>query len=97
MIKQMVTLYFSCGILIYPLAFMMPNPLRAANDGKMTMTVSVASMALCRITMAYVLCTLLGWGAFGTWVAMVMDWVVRATCFTLRWFRGKWEKKCFLT
>ena len=95
--KQMVTLYMICGILMYPISFMLPNALRAANDGTYTMAVSVLSMALCRIAMAYVLCIALGWGSFGTWVAMIMDWVVRAIFFVTRWLSGKWQRKCFLT
>ncbi len=97
LVKQLLTLYFICAIPVYPLSFMLPNALRAANDGKYTMTVSVASMALCRIAMAWVLCTRLGWGALGVWVAMIMDWGFRSLFFTIRWFAGKWKKHCYLT
>mgnify|MGYP000615166171 CR=1 FL=1 len=33
----------------------------------------------------------MGLGVFGVWVAMVIDWVVRAICFIIRYFNGKWK------
>ena len=33
----------------------------------------------------------MGFGVFGVWVAMTMDWVVRAIFFVLRYRSGKWQ------
>ncbi|WES02038.1 hypothetical protein PX690_21460 [Bacillus velezensis] len=33
----------------------------------------------------------LHWGVFGVWVAMTIDWLFRAVCFTVRYARGKWQ------
>lgn len=61
----------ACSVLVlWPTAFTMPNGLRAANDVKFTMTVSVLSMWICRICMSYVFGTMLGMGVLGTWFAM---------------------------
>ena len=95
--KKLITVHLVCAIPMYPISFLLPNALRAANDGRYTMTVSLLSMFLCRIVMSWVLCTQMQWGALGIWVAMVMDWVFRSTFFVLRWARGKWQKHCFLT
>ena len=35
----------------------------------------------------------LGLGVFGVWVAMTIDWAVRAVCFLVRYLRGNWQKK----
>ena len=95
--KKLMTVHLVCAIPMYPVSFMLPNALRAANDGKYTMTVSLLSMALCRIAMSWVLCTQMKWGALGIWVAMVMDWVFRSAFFVTRWFSEKWKKHCYLT
>ena len=34
-----------------------------------------------------------GMGVFGVWVAMVIDWVFRALCFVIRYYRGGWKKQ----
>ena len=78
---------------LWPAAFTMPNGLRAANDVKFTMVVSVLSMWICRICMSYVLGTLLGLGVLGTWFAMFLDWVFRILFFAMRLHSNKWQHK----
>ncbi|MBO5922875.1 MAG: MATE family efflux transporter, partial [Lentisphaeria bacterium] len=73
--KKLITVHLVCAIPMYPISFLLPNALRAANDGRYTLTVSMLSMFLCRIVMSWVLCTQMQWGALGIWVAMVLDWV----------------------
>ena len=34
-----------------------------------------------------------GWGAIGVWIAMILDWICRLTCFILRYRGTKWEMK----
>ena len=36
---------------------------------------------------------ILGMGAIGVWIAMVVDWVCRVTCFVTRFRRGVWKEK----
>jgi putative MATE family efflux protein len=93
---QLMCIHLGSGIVLYPLSFMMTGPLRAANDSAFPMWVSILSMAVFRLTLARILCVELGWGAPGVWWAMIVDWVCRSVCFTLRWFRGGWKKKCGL-
>ena len=50
-------------------------------------------MWIFRIGFSYVLGKYLGMGVFGVWVAMVIDWVFRALCFVIRYFKGSWKKK----
>ena len=84
------------GIFIYALSFYIVSPLRAANDGAYCMWVSVLSMAIFRLTLAQILCVNMGWGAKGVYCAMVVDWVCRSICLTIRWYSGAWKKKCNL-
>ena len=89
----LVTIHAGCAIFFWPLSFVLPNALRAANDVKFTMVVSILSMACWRLGFSYLLCVRMGWGAVGVWVAMVIDWTCRVTCFVLRFRSGAWKTK----
>ncbi len=81
------------AIFIWPMAFALPNALRAANDVKFTMYASLISMWTCRIALSYVFVHLFHMDVLGIWLAMCIDWVVRAAFFVPRYLRGKWTKK----
>lgn len=81
-----------CCMLIHPLSFCLTNGLRAANDVRFTMTVSICSMWVCRIVMAYLLSLYFHLGLMGIWIAMTIDWLVRAIFFTARVLSGKWRR-----
>ena len=55
--------------------------------------VSILSMAVWRLGFSYLLCVRMGWGAVGVWIAMIIDWVCRVTCFVLRFRSGVWKTK----
>ena len=79
------------SMLIWPLAFSLGNTMRAANDVKFTMVSSILSMWIFRIFFSYIIGKYLGLGVFGVWVAMTIDWAVRAICFVWRYIGHKWE------
>lgn len=86
-------LYHSiCCMIIHPLSFCLTNGLRAANDVRFTMTVSICSMWICRIVLAYILSLYFGLGLMGIWIAMTIDWLVRAIFFSTRVLSGKWYR-----
>ena len=95
--KTLVIIHESCAVALWSASFVLPNALRAANDVRFTMTVSIISMWLCRILFSYVLALWCGLGLKGVWIAMTMDWVVRAALFIWRYFSGKWETKQLLS
>lgn len=84
-------IHCGCGILIWPVSFCLANVLRAANDVKFPMCVSILSMIIFRIGFSYVLAIGLSWGAIGVWWAMVADWMVRAGFFVWRFVNGRWK------
>lgn len=90
---QLILIHSSFGIFLWPVAFVLPNALRAANDVRFTMWVSVASMLVFRIGLSWVLCVQLEWGALGVWTAMMVDWVCRTAFFVTRMISGKWKTK----
>ncbi|SHO51465.1 MATE family efflux transporter [Anaerocolumna xylanovorans] len=85
-----------CCCIIWPLSFVLPNALRAANDVKTTMGVSIISMWVWRIGFSYFLVKGLHMGVMGVWVAMTIDWLFRGICFTLRFAGGRWGKHAYL-
>ncbi|EET61384.1 MATE efflux family protein [Marvinbryantia formatexigens DSM 14469] len=91
MTRQILTYHACCACTIWPMSFSLPNTLRAANDVKITMWISIFSMWIFRILFSYILGEYMSWGVFGIWVAMTIDWLFRAICFTIRYIRGKWQ------
>ena len=87
----LVMIHDGCAMLVWPASFTLPNALRASNDVRFTMVIAIFSMGMFRILFSLILGKWMGLGAIGVWIAMVMDWVFRATCFTVRFARGKWQ------
>ena len=79
------------AMIIWPLSFALPAAYRAAGDAKACMYTSIVSMWIFRIGFSYLVGKYMGLGVFGVWVAMMIDWVVRAICFVIRYFNGKWK------
>lgn len=95
MARQVLLLHGSFCCLIWPLSFTLPNALRAANDVRFSMVVSVVSMWLFRVICGYVFATSLGLGMLGTWAAMIVDWAVRSVFFVWRVRSGGWKRAAF--
>lgn len=81
------------GIFIWPISFTLPNALRAANDAKFTMVISIVSMWTCRYFLSFYLAQNMGLGLVGVWIAMTLDWVARAIFFVYRYRSGKWKNR----
>ncbi|MCM1025391.1 MAG: MATE family efflux transporter [Roseburia sp.] len=92
----LVMIHDGVAVLLWPAAFVLPNMLRACNDVRFTMAISIFSMWTFRIGFSYVIGVHLGMGAVGVWIAMVMDWIFRVLCFAGRYFSGSWRKHCGL-
>lgn len=87
----LVYIHDGFAILLWPSAFTLPNCLRAGGDVKYTMVVSISSMFVFRIVFSVILGIWGGLGAIGVWIAMILDWICRVTCFIIRFKRGKWK------
>ena len=90
----LVMIHAGSAIFLWPAGFVLPNALRAANDVRFTMLTSILSMGIWRLAFSYILCVQMGMGAVGVWIAMVVDWLCRVTCFVVRFVSGAWKKKC---
>ena len=93
-ITQWIIIFHAlCACVIWPLSFSLPNTLRAANDVKFCLILSVISMWAVRIAPSYILARIFGLGVKGIWIAMVLDWCVRAIFFTIHYKRENWIPK----
>ena len=90
---QCVWLHAIFCFIVWPLSFTLPNALRAANDAKFTMSVSIASMWIFRYYFSFILANDFHLGLLGVWIAMIIDWCVRAIAFIYRYHSGKWKDK----
>lgn len=69
---------------IWPLGFTVPHALRAANDAKFTMIVSISCIWLFRVGLAYLFVRGFGRSIQYVWIAMYIDWVVRVIIYMFR-------------
>ncbi len=100
--QQLLFYHSVVSILIWPIAFCLPNAFRAANDVRFSMVVSILSMWIFRVAFGYVLALEtvsvfgftpfrgLGMGVMGVWVAMTVDWVFRTGFFLFRFLSDRW-------
>lgn len=92
----LVMIHDGMAIFLWPASFVLSNMLRACNDVRFTMVVSIFSMFAFRIGLSYVIGVRMELGAIGVWIAMVVDWIFRIICFVGRYAGGKWKKMCSL-
>ena len=89
--RQIIWMHGFFGMLIWPLAFTLPQALRAAGDTRFTMIVSTASMWTMRVGFGILLGRYLGFGVLGIWMAMFVDWGLRISFFLPRFHGHRWE------
>jgi putative MATE family efflux protein len=88
---SLVVIHNCFAILLWPISFTLANALRAAGDVRFTMVISISSMFIFRITVAYILGVIFHMGVIGVWIAMGIDWTVRAIVYIIRFKRGTWK------
>ena len=92
MASEMIIWHGIFAIIIWPLSFTLPATFRGAGDSKSVMYISLAVMFACRIGLSYVIAGWMGIGVFGTWIAMFIDWYVRAGIYVYRYLSNKWTE-----
>lgn len=83
--KHIIWYHTICVCTFWSFSFALPNALRAANDVMFPMVVSTISMWLFRVGASFVIAKGFNMGAFGVWIAMTIDWLVRGIFFTVRY------------
>lgn len=91
--RIILTLHGCIGILIWPVAFQLPQTIRAAGDTRFTMLTSSISMWTFRVVLGVLMARTFQMGVLGMWYAMFVDWVARSIVFVLRYRGHRWETK----
>ena len=89
----LVILHNGFAMLFWPVSFVLPNALRAAQDVRFTMIVSIFSMIAFRVFFSWVIGVQFGMGIIGVWIAMIFDWIFRGALFIWRIRSGRWLSK----
>lgn len=93
MASRIIIYHAVLAVLIWSPSFTLPNALRAANDVGYCMWISILSMWIFRIGFSFILAKYAGFGVFGVWIAMTIDWAVRGIFFVVRYRGKRWELK----
>ena len=88
---EVARFHAAMAIFFWVPAFSIPNTLRAAGDVVWPMVVAILSMWLFRVVAAYVFTYVFHFGLLAIWVAMIIDWIFRGSCYLLRYRGHKWE------
>jgi Na+-driven multidrug efflux pump len=91
MARKVIIFYGINACIVWPLAFTLPNTLRAASDARFTMIIGVSSMWITRIGFGIFFAKFMNFGMFGIWIGMFCDWYVRSFFFVIRYLGNKWE------
>ncbi|MDO4977635.1 MAG: MATE family efflux transporter [Eubacteriales bacterium] len=77
------------AMIIWPIGFLTPYYFRAIGKARFTMIVSITTMWLFRIGLAYVFICILGMNVLGIWYAMYVDWIVRVIVYIIAFQKEK--------
>lgn len=86
-------MFGALSIIMYGPAFGLANVLRASGDVRITMVFSIISMVVMRLGASYLLVYAFDLSLWGVWIAMHLDWLLRAVFFLSRFLSKKWLHK----
>ena len=93
MCANIVYIHSVAVCLMWPIAFVLPNAFRSANDVGFTTTISLIAMWIFRIGLSFVFAYVFNMGVYSVWIAMFCDWIFRIIFFIPRFLSGAWLKK----
>jgi putative MATE family efflux protein len=74
------------------LSLILGGGLQGAGDTKGTMKVIITGMWVVRLPLAFFLAFVLGYGARGVWIAMLVSMIFQGILMALRFYKGDWRK-----
>ena len=86
----MVTCITIVKPIVWMFSFIPAYGFRAAGDVRFTMSVSVISMWLFRVTLATILARIFHMGPIAVWIGMFTYWTIRGIIFSFRFHSRKW-------
>ena len=89
---RLIITYVVMSAICWPESFALPSAMRAGGDATFLMVISIGSMWVFRIAASYLFVRGFNLGVYGVWLAMYVDWIVRAVFYLVRFRSGKWVK-----
>ena len=90
--KEMVMIHV-IAMVIWPLSFLIPYYFRASGKAAFTMKISIFSMWVFRVALAYVFVLVLHMNVVSIWYAMFCDWIFRSCIFVYYFFIKREEEQ----
>lgn len=78
------------NVVLSPFAFSLSDGLRAAGDIRYTMLSAIFATVVCRVFFSVLFGIWLDMGVIGICIAMVCDWLIKATLIFIRWRSKRW-------
>lgn len=92
--KDMVLYITLIKPVVWTFSFIPAYGIRAAGDIKFSMIASSIIMWTVRVALCIYLIRVAGMGPIAVWIAMSIDWTLRAIIFSWRYLSGRWADKC---
>ena len=73
--------------------FTIGGALRGAGDTRYTLALTILNWFVVRFPLAVFLGLILGWGLTGVWLAVAIDYAVRAALMARRFASGAWARR----
>ncbi|MFB5084039.1 MATE family efflux transporter [Symbiobacterium thermophilum] len=74
------------------LVLILSGGLQGAGDTRAAAVITLVGSWGVRLTLAYLMIDVLGWGLYGAWTAAACDWALRLALFWNRFARGRWKE-----
>lgn len=85
---QLIRYNCLCGLTIWPMAFTLPNAIRACGKVMYTMSISLFSMWVFRIGLSQILVRCFGYGIGAVYLCFGIDWLFRTVAFVRKALPG---------
>lgn len=80
-------------LVLWVVAFVLPNTLRAAGDTAFAAVVSSITMWVFRVSLSTVLVRFFAFGLEAVWFGWCVDWLIRCVLYLLRYRGERWTRK----
>jgi len=94
-VRAETTRYLKINMLSEPfmaLSLILGGGLQGAGDTRGSMKVIITGMWVVRLPLAFLLAFVLGYGARGVWIAMLISMVVQGILMAHRFYQGEWRR-----
>ena len=93
LIKQLMIMNLLFMPISWSASFVLVAGMKGAGDARYSTVLSIVSMWAVRVLFGYIFGSVMKMGVVGVWLAMCLDWVLRAILAIIRFVSKKWQNK----